>query len=392
MGVGLHTRGATAVLIAGVVALSTVGALGAGAQVLPPPSSTTTSSTTSTSDPSSTTTTTPSTTTSTTARPLVTTPSAPSSSTSSSTTTTTTTAFDEPPPALGGDGTAPPESADEFPPELAALTSSVRRTRSNSTKGLLEALAPLSAYGLDSTQQAIIGFGRFPVAGYARWSDDWWLPRFGPDWRLHQGLDIFADFGTPVRAPVDGAVRVSDGGLGGLAVYVTGADYTYWYLAHLSALAPGIEEGVTVRTGQIVGYVGDSGNAKGGAPHLHFEVHPRGRGPVPPKPIVDQFVKDALRLVVPSLLKGYAAQATVLAAQAPVLPELPTGITPRAALLWASSLSPAGGGVRLAEIDALEAARSIDWSRTRSEKATDRTTVRLWLAPLVPGPLQRALG
>lgn len=280
-----------------------------------------------------------------------------------------------------------------MPAELQAMVDSVRRTRANSTVRLLQALAPLGQYGLDTTQQAILGFGRFPVAGAAHWSDDWWYPRFGPDWRLHEGIDIFAPFGTPVRAPVDGTVRITEGGLGGLAVYVTGADRTYWYLAHLSGVAQDLVEGAAVRTGQVLGYVGDSGNARGGAPHVHFEIHPKGGGPIPPKPIIDQFVRDALRLSVPSLVRAYAERAALRAAQPPP-PELPPSISPRTALLWASSLSPAGGSVKLAELDAFAAARAIDWSAQRpsSEALAAREEARLWLLPLVPEPLRRALG
>jgi murein DD-endopeptidase MepM/ murein hydrolase activator NlpD len=273
------------------------------------------------------------------------------------------------------------------------MVSSVVRTPPNNTTKLLAAIEPLSHYGLDETQRAIVGFGRFPVAGPANWVDDWWFPRFGPGWRLHEGVDIFAAYGTPVRAPVDGAVRVANSGLGGLAVFVVQPNRTYWYMCHLSALATGIAEGVTVTTGQVVGFVGDSGDAKGGAPHLHFEVHPNGGKAVPPKPVIDRFVSDAIGLA-PQLLDAYAKayQAGQAAPQiAAPEPELPT-ITPRAALLWASAANPTGGTLRLVEADARAAAGRIDWAavaavasaRTRVEEQ-----VRLWLRPLVPAALAR---
>jgi murein DD-endopeptidase MepM/ murein hydrolase activator NlpD len=284
-----------------------------------------------------------------------------------------------------------------MPAELQAMVDSVRRTPANNTKKLVAALEPLGQYGLDPTQRAIVGFGRFPVAGPTNWSDDWWYPRFGPGWRLHQGLDMFAAYGTPVRAPVDGTVRIHDGGLGGLSVYVTQPDRTYWYMAHLSGVAEGLAEGATVRTGQVVGYVGDSGNARGGAPHLHFEIHPRGGPAIPPKPVVDKFVVDALGLV-PRLLQLYAqspqqgppADAPVLAAPEPVIDTL----SPRQAVLWAAAANPAGGTIRLIEEDARLAASQIDWAalerRAAREQAAERSAWAL-LRPLTHPALARLL-
>jgi murein DD-endopeptidase MepM/ murein hydrolase activator NlpD len=288
---------------------------------------------------------------------------------SSSTTTTTSTPPGGPtaasPPANGtGDGAPPPAEAGSFPAELQAMVDSVRRTRANNTRALTAALAPLERYGLDATQRAVVGFGRFPVAGVATWSDDWWFPRFGPGWRLHLGLDIFAPAGTPVRAPVDGTVDVRTGGLGGLSVYLRQPDGTYWYLAHLAGLGPNITSGLMVRTGDVVGYVGDSGNARGGLPHLHFEVHPRGGPAVPPKPVVDRFVADALALA-PQVVAAYA-RAYQPAQPAPPAPEpMLAGLTADAAVLWMSALSPTAGTFRLVEAAALDAASRIDWSQRR---------------------------
>lgn len=288
-----------------------------------------------------------------------------------------------------------------MPADLRAMVDSVVRTPANNTRGLLAALAPLGQYGLDETQRAMAGFGRFPVAGEATWSDDWWFPRFGPGWRLHKGVDIFAAYGTPVRAPVDGVVRVTNHGLGGLAVYVRQPNQTYFYMAHLSGIAAGMADGVTVKTGQVVGYVGDSGNAKGGKAHLHFEVHPNGGPAVPPKPVIDRFVSDALGLV-PGLLDAYAkAYAGRVPAAVPAegtpsapLPEVST-LSPRAALLWAAAANPAGTTLRLVEADARAAAAGIDWSAAAAasrQQAAAEQSVNRWLSPLVPRALSDALG
>lgn len=304
-------------------------------------------------------------------------------------------------PAGGGDGTAPADTK-QMPAHLRALMSSVRRTPANNTRALLAALQPLEQYGLDATQRAIVGFGRFPIAAEAVWSDDWWFPRFGPGWRLHEGIDIFAPHGSPVRAPVDGRIRVTNGKLGGLSVYVVQPDGTYWYLAHLSGIPAGIAEGVEVKTGQVVGFVGTSGNARGGKPHLHMEIHPRGGGPIPPKAVIDRFVVDALAMV-PQLLdayaRAYADRSSEAEPVAPVVapapaPEL-TSLSPREALLWASAASPAGGTLRLAEHDALAAASTIDWTaeaEVTRERALAEERARRWFAPLVPEPLAAVLG
>ncbi len=201
------------------------------------------------------------------------------------------------------------------------------RTGPSSTKALVAALAPLTEHEMSAEEVARVGFGRFPVGGEATYSHDWWFPRFGPGWRLHEGTDIFAAIGTPVRAPVEGTIRISNGGLGGLAVYVTASDSTYFYLAHLSGLAPGLAEGSMVATGDLVGYVGDSGNARGGLPHLHFEVHPRGGGPVDPKPVLDRLLADA-QDAVPRLNDAYVTTSPTeepefLTSQLPQPPVLP---------------------------------------------------------------------
>jgi murein DD-endopeptidase MepM/ murein hydrolase activator NlpD len=313
---------------------------------------------------------------------------------------------EEPLPPAGDDGETPPSGSGSFPPELQAMMNSVVRSGANNTRGLLAALEPLAEFGLDPTQRAIVGFGRFPVAGEAVWSHDWWFPRFGPGWRLHQGIDIFAAYGTPVRAPVDGCIRITNRGLGGLSVYVVQPDKTYWYLTHLSAIGEGISEGDCVKTGHVVGHVGDSGNARGGKPHLHMEIHPNGGGPIDPKAIVDKFVADAVAMA-PALIEAYAAAQRVagetgeVAAQPvvePPEPELSSPLSPRAALLWTSAVNPAGGALRIAEADAVAAAEQLDWNTVRATQgalAQRRTAatrqVELWLAPLVPKGLAFAL-
>jgi murein DD-endopeptidase MepM/ murein hydrolase activator NlpD len=92
--------------------------------------------------------------------------------------------------------------------------------------------------------------------------------------RRHEALDIMAPAGTPVLAVVDGHVeKLFDSERGGLTIYQfePSGRYAYYY-AHLQRYAAGLAEGQAVRQGQVIGYVGSTGNADPAAPHLHFAI------------------------------------------------------------------------------------------------------------------------
>lgn len=114
-----------------------------------------------------------------------------------------------------------------------------------------------------------------PVAGYpvAKLHQDWGDPREGGA-RRHQGLDIMAPAGTPVVAAFGGTIeKLFESGRGGHTLYIRSPDQRWsLYYAHLQGYAPGLAEGELVKQGQVVGYVGDSGNAGAGNTHLHFGV------------------------------------------------------------------------------------------------------------------------
>jgi murein DD-endopeptidase MepM/ murein hydrolase activator NlpD len=114
-----------------------------------------------------------------------------------------------------------------------------------------------------------------PVQGPHAFSNDWGQPRSGG--RRHEGNDILAPRGTPVVASVAGSVNHHNSSLGGLSYYLNGDDGNTYFGTHLSGYAASGR----VAAGTVVGYVGDSGNARG-TPHLHFEIHPGGGGPVNP--------------------------------------------------------------------------------------------------------------
>ena len=315
---------------------------------------------------------------------------------------------DDPASTTGSGGT--PSSVDGaaprvVPPGFQEMINSVRRSKANSTTNLLAALQPLQDLGLTAEEAIAQGFGRFPIAGYATFVDDWWFPRFTPTFHLHQGTDIFAARDTPVRAPVDGVLRQSVGAVGGISTYITQPDGTYFYMAHLSAFAEGQVSGQKVKVGDIVGYVGDSGNALGSAPHVHMQIHPRGGPPVNPKPYLDQFIKEALD-AVPSLIAAREVgrpRALLTTGLTRRMTEgrgafAAPGSPPRSELLWASSASP-GGALALAEAEVSAAARGVDWdelARSRQDQrlewaAADRRAQSL-LGPVTPPALAKYLG
>jgi peptidoglycan LD-endopeptidase LytH len=94
------------------------------------------------------------------------------------------------------------------------------------------------------------------------------------DGAIHWGIDIFRPSGDPLFAVVDGIVHLAEMPLGGLVVYLTDATGEFrFYYAHLDAYPEGLRDGSRVRQGDLIGYVGNSGNARYTKPHLHFEVH-----------------------------------------------------------------------------------------------------------------------
>jgi murein DD-endopeptidase MepM/ murein hydrolase activator NlpD len=157
---------------------------------------------------------------------------------------------------------------------------------------LMSILSVLPRYGMPLDRAVHRAVGPFPVAGLAWWTDDWHACRDGCR-RLHEGLDIFARHGTPLVAAADGVVtQKTVGGLAGIGVEIRDARGIEYFYAHLSGWADGLRKGMRVRRGQVIGYVGNTGNALSTLPHVHFEFQPRGV-PRPPKPHVDRWLRMA---------------------------------------------------------------------------------------------------
>jgi hypothetical protein len=249
--------------------------------------------------------------------------------------------------------------------------------------------------------------GHFPVAGPASYTDDFGNYRAGPPVHGHQGTDVFANQGTPLRAPFDGVVRFSEGGLGGKMAYVTAGDGTDYFMAHLHSFALG--SGARVKQGQIIGTVGNTGNASGGAPHLHFEIHPGGGAPINPKPILDQWIDEAIKRV-PEILASFRIDETGATGGIPRAltdagllrrfdpPRTASDLSELNSVLWAAASDGDGEG-QMAELEQAQAEGRINQEQAAAFQEALRNAwleaqhlSRAVLTPVTPAALQPILG
>jgi len=121
---------------------------------------------------------------------------------------------------------------------------------------------------------------RCPIQGGTTFMNDWGFPRSGG--RFHEGNDLFAPRGRSAVATVTGTAVQTTGRLGGNQVKLLGDDGVSYYYTHLDRFGTGGR----VSAGTVIGYVGSTGNAAGGPPHVHFEIHPGGGAAVNPFPRV----------------------------------------------------------------------------------------------------------
>jgi murein DD-endopeptidase MepM/ murein hydrolase activator NlpD len=186
------------------------------------------------------------------------------------------------------------EQAEQTEAELAAAREQrrvleVRLDSADFTLDVLEAGGDL----------VITGFV-FPVTDPHTFSSTFGAPRSGG--RSHEGNDIFAPMGTPLVASERGVIaNVGVGTLGGTKLWVYGESGTQYYYAHLIAYADGVVEGTQVEAGQVIGYVGNTGNAITTPPHLHFEIHPDGGDAIDPYPLLHAVDLIDGRHVLPNL-------------------------------------------------------------------------------------------
>ncbi len=138
----------------------------------------------------------------------------------------------------------------------------------------------------------------FPVYGPSSYVDTFGAPR--ADVSYHHGDDIFAPLGAPILACADGLVfSVGWNDIGGNRLWLKDTQGNEFYYAHLSAFSPLAGNGRRVKAGEVVGFVGNTGDAEGTPTHLHFEVHPASLlfmgydGAVDPTPYLDAWKRLA---------------------------------------------------------------------------------------------------
>lgn len=122
-----------------------------------------------------------------------------------------------------------------------------------------------------------------PVQGRSSFIDSWGYARSGG--RKHKGVDMMSPRNTPLVAVVDGRIKLSSNSLGGWTAHLYADNGTVYYYAHLEGHATNLTSGQRVAKGTVVGYVGNSGNARYTSTHVHFEIRPNGKA-VNPYPTV----------------------------------------------------------------------------------------------------------
>lgn len=121
-----------------------------------------------------------------------------------------------------------------------------------------------------------------PIQGPVAFTDSWGDPRSGG--RRHKGVDLMSPTGASNVAVVSGQIERQHSGAGGLAIYLTGDDGHVYYYAHLAEV---VGPDRRVAQGELIGLTGSTGNARGGSPHTHFELHPGGGAAANPYPTVE---------------------------------------------------------------------------------------------------------
>ncbi len=168
---------------------------------------------------------------------------------------------------------------------LATSTTTTTVATTSSTAAPLDTTTTTTTAPPTTTTQPPSGSLTCPVNGAVAFTDTWGATRSGG--RSHEGVDMIAARGTPLVAIETGTVkRMGNGGLGGITVTMTGAGGDEYYYAHLDGWAAGLSVGQAVSVGDLLGYVGNTGNAQYTVPHLHFEYHPGGGSAVNPYPLV----------------------------------------------------------------------------------------------------------
>ncbi len=211
-----------------------------------------------------------------------------------STSTTTTTAPPAPVTTAAPPATVPPQTTTTAAPSgpgtdttttTAAPTTTVVAGDQTTTTAAPTTTIPVTTTTTPPPPPAPVGTRVCPVDGAMTFRDSWGEPR--PGGRSHTGTDMMAPTGTPLVAIESGYIWSPNWHYaGGLGLYINGDSGTRWYYAHMDGYAGGITNGTRVSAGQLVGWVGATGNAS--VPHLHIAYIPGGSYYENPYPILVQ--------------------------------------------------------------------------------------------------------
>ncbi|MGH9280527.1 MAG: murein hydrolase activator EnvC family protein, partial [Acidimicrobiales bacterium] len=157
--------------------------------------------------------------------------------------------------------------------------------QSNAGGGTQPASPGVAAPSSAPAAPSVLGSGAWicPVQGPRAFSDDYGAARWGGG--SHMGNDILSPRGTPVVANVGGTVTHRNGSVSGLSYFLSGDDGNRYFGAHLDSFGASGR----VSAGTVIGTVGNTGDASGGPPHLHFEIHPGGSGYTNPYPTLSRY-------------------------------------------------------------------------------------------------------
>lgn len=179
------------------------------------------------------------------------------------------------------------EKASERADQLAARQQATETGRAVAAEGSRRSDGSTPTTQPRPAPSAPIASGAFvcPVQGAVSFVNSWGNARASGN--RHVGVDMMSPRGTPVVIPVSGTVTTKTGGIGGLQFHLNGDDGTFYYGAHMDAFSGAQGH---LPAGTVVGYVGDTGDAKGTGTHLHFEIHPGGwSNPINPYDTVSRY-------------------------------------------------------------------------------------------------------
>jgi hypothetical protein len=225
----------------------------------------------------------------------------------------------------------------------------MRRRRFTAARGVLLLVSVLGLAGsaAAASPKGVVPTLIFPVAGDVTYTDDFGQARAGGP---HQGNDLMGVKKTPVVAVESGKVTFwTTSASAGCMLYLYGDSGTMYEYIHLNndltmkndnrgscvagvSYAKGLKTGAHVQAGQVVGYLGDSGDANGIASHLHFEVHPNGGAAVSPYPYLESaqrllfFAKVGTPFTLALTGKVVAATDTTLTVQVSLLQGFPMNV------------------------------------------------------------------